>query len=418
MSRAGGASHARLFLLLAMVAAASCTIMAVQSPTPHGPVSARDASVWERSAPRAGPSYAIIPTQHIPLRFEHSRHVGLPNVTCVSCHRAATESDRAGDRLMPSESTCTPCHAIDRNDPLRVASPAARCDACHVGFDPAHPERIARVDFPPSNLIFSHRAHTTRGARCEDCHGTLREVGLATRLELPTMQSCFSCHRAGGTARATCVTCHLTEADGTLRTRFAEGVMNPPEWMPGLHHDADFWVNHRTVAADDGQRCAVCHRESECVECHDGRVRDRRNHPNDYVTLHATEARQNAESCTSCHRTATFCETCHMRVGVAEASPTSARALGRFHPPADLWSGRVVTSQHHAMESRRSLTVCVSCHTERDCTSCHAATGMGGGGISPHPPGWVGRCAMLLHAAPRGCAQCHEDLGALEGRCR
>jgi hypothetical protein len=303
---------------------------------------------------------------------------------------------------------------------MRVANPTAQCDGCHVGFDPAHPQRVARIEFPPSNLVFSHRAHVARGQRCEDCHGSMQDVSLATRLEIPTMASCFTCHRSGSTATSAvaCNTCHLTDPDGRLRMRFAEGVMNPPEWMTGLHHDADFWVTHRFVAADNGQRCATCHREDDCIACHDGRVRDRRNHPNDYLTLHASEARQNAASCEGCHRAGSFCETCHMRAGVAQSGPTTGHALGRFHPPPDVWSSRVVSSQHHAIEARRSMTTCVSCHTERDCTTCHATTGMGGGGISPHPPGWLSRCAMLLHAAPRGCEQCHSDLGRLESICR
>lgn len=409
----------RIGLLAVMIVAASCTMMASFSPAPHSPTStAHEPRIWERETPRSGPSYAIIPTQHIPLQFDHARHVVLAGVTCASCHAAAVTSDRSADRLVPPESTCTPCHSIDRQDIARVATPAARCDACHVGFDPTRPLIIARVDFPPSNLNFSHRAHLARGQRCQDCHGNMRSVALGTRLELPTMQTCLACHRAGATARAACDTCHLTEPDGVLRTHFAEGVLNPPEWMTGLHHDADFWVNHRAVAADDGQRCATCHREGECIACHDGRVRDRRDHPGDYVMLHATEARQNANACTSCHRTSTFCETCHLRMGVAEASATAARALGRFHPPTGVWSGRVVTAQHHAVEGRRSLTTCVSCHSERDCTSCHASTGMGGAGISPHPPGWQSRCGLLLHAASRSCSQCHDDLGRLEMVCR
>jgi hypothetical protein len=194
--------------------------------------------------------------------------------------------------------------------------------------------------------------------------------------------------------------------------------MNPPDWMPGLHHDADFWFNHRTAAADDGARCAVCHQEADCVECHDGRVRDRRVHPNEDVTLHASAARQGAESCTSCHRVASFCEACHARTGVTPEAPALARAEGRFHPPAEEWSGRVVGARHHALEARRSLTACVSCHAERDCTTCHSVTTMGGSGINPHPPGWLSRCGDMLRASPRACSSCHDDLPALEAHCR
>ncbi len=39
-------------------------------------------------APRP-PSYAIYPTQRIPLRFDHRRHLSLPGVTCEGCHSRA-----------------------------------------------------------------------------------------------------------------------------------------------------------------------------------------------------------------------------------------------------------------------------------------------------------------------------------------
>lgn len=376
------------------------------------------ARAWEQAQNGTGPSYAIYPSQRLPLRFDHARHLRIQGVTCVRCHDTAPESTTASDRLVPSERTCTPCHAIVREPLERQAALAMRCDACHVGFDPSHPTRVARVEIPPANLHFSHRTHVTRGMRCEDCHGTMHDVALATRLDLPTMRQCLACHRQGGTAAAACGTCHLTEPDGVLRTRFAEGWLTPPEWMTGLYHNADFWFTHRIVAAEDESRCASCHREGDCIDCHDGRIRDRRNHPNDYVTLHPAEARQSAGRCTVCHRVASFCEACHLRVGVALSSPALSRAVGRFHPPPEQWSGRVVTLGHHALEARRSLTACVSCHTERDCISCHATTGLGGAGVNPHPPGWLSRCGELLRASMRACVQCHQDLAALQARCQ
>jgi hypothetical protein len=187
--------------------------------------------------------------------------------------------------------------------------------------------------------------------------------------------------------------------------------------MPGLHHDADFWVNHRGVAARDASRCAVCHREDECTDCHDGRVRDRRTHPNDYVTLHAPDARLQGDRCGSCHRVASFCQQCHQRLGVSEGSSSSARAFGRVHPPAREWVDPPVTSRHHGAEARRALTTCVACHSEGDCVRCHATPERSGGGFSPHPPGFAARCGALLRASARPCLACHDDAEALARRC-
>ncbi len=402
-----------LLVALLLVSAFAGVVLAqpppLAPPTPEPPASG------------GAVSHAIFPAQSIPLRFDHARHLAIGGVTCVRCHAAAATSEASGDRLLPGEGACAPCHAIDRAEPLKAVpagAPPARCDACHVGWSPAAPQRVARVAVPPPNLHFSHRAHVARGQRCESCHASVRRVGLATRLELPAMRSCLACHRAGGGAPDRCATCHLTEPDGVLRTRFPEGWLNPPTWMRGLRHDADFWFTHRISAAQDATRCAACHRDDDCAACHDGRVRDRRTHPNDYLTQHPLEARTAPERCGSCHRQASFCVACHERVGVAQSSSPAARAPGRFHPPAELWSGRVPSPRHHGIEARRSLSACVSCHAERDCVSCHATAGMGGAARSPHPPGFAARCGALLRASERPCRQCHDDLDALAARCR
>jgi hypothetical protein len=364
------------------------------------------------------PSRVIYPEQTIPLRFSHARHVALPGVNCLRCHAAARTSDRVEDRLIPPESACAPCHAIDRAQPVAPGDAGAgRCDLCHTDWRAADPQRAARVDVPPARLRFSHARHLARDGRCETCHANVNRVGLATRLELPRMEQCLQCHRPGGAPDA-CATCHLTEPDGVLRGVFPEGRLNPPRWMQGLHHDADFWFTHRATAAADATRCAVCHRDDECAACHDGRVRDRRAHPNDYLSQHRVDARINANQCGTCHRAATFCVACHTRLGMTSMAPLGARPTERVHPPASVWVEGPVTARHHGAEARRALPSCVSCHAERDCAVCHATRALGGGGVSPHPPGFSARCGALLQANARPCAVCHEDLAALRGQCR
>lgn len=372
--------------------------------------------------PRAGedprpPSHVVYPTQTIPLRFSHARHTALAGVTCERCHTAARTSDRVEDRLTPPESSCAPCHAIDRATAAAGgAASSGRCASCHPDWTSADPLRAARVEVPGARIRFSHARHLGRGATCEGCHAGVRRVGLATRLELPRMDQCLACHRPGGAPDA-CATCHLTEPDGVLQTRFPEGALNPPRWMQGLHHDADFWVTHRATAAADASRCAVCHRDDDCAACHDGRLRDRRTHPNDYLTQHPVDARINANQCGTCHRVATFCVACHTRLGTATGSSLGARVTERVHPPRALWVEGPVTSQHHGAEARRALSSCVACHGESDCVRCHATRPLGGGGFSPHPPGFSARCGAMLRANDRPCRVCHESLDALRGRC-
>lgn len=403
-------ARSRWLLLAALAVGAACGMRNGASTLRARP------RVWERSSEGRGPSRAIVPTQRIPLKFSHAQHLAIGGVTCERCHADARSSRETADRLIPPEAVCASCHSIDRAQPNRVATPTARCADCHEGFDPARPAAVARVDIPPAHLHFSHQLHDRAGVRCDDCHRSVRSGSLATRFDIPTMRECTSCHQARG-ASTRCASCHLTEPDGVLRTRFDEGWLNPPSWMNGLRHDADFWVNHRTIAATGGEQCASCHRERECVECHDGRVRDRRTHPNDYLSFHAVEARMASDRCTSCHREQSFCATCHLRAGVAMSSAPASRGGGRFHRPFEQWSGPIVSSAHHAMEARRSLNACVSCHAERDCVQCHSVRALGGAGANPHPPGFVAQCGAMLAASSRGCAQCHSDLDALRARC-
>ncbi len=368
-----------------------------------------------RRAGDAGRAFAIFPMQRMPLRFDHQLHVQDLHVKCVRCHVGARTSTSSADSLIPPESACTGCHLIDRNNPEADTIPPSRCDTCHVGFRPGTP--VARVRVPPPNLRFPHKTHVDRGIECTTCHADVPTKSLATRADLPEMRTCLSCHHDGGDAPAACATCHLTLPDGRMRASFEEGVLTPPSWMRGAEHGPGWVLRHKFVAGNDSPFCANCHAESECVDCHDGRVRPRDVHPGDWITTHPVSARRNDPDCASCHREQTFCIACHRRAGVAPDLGTrrAARATGRFHPPPDVWSsvaGR--NPMHHRFEAQRNLATCVSCHTEDDCVACHGALGVGGArtsGIAPHPgfqvTGIVRDCKRLLRANPRPCLRCH-----------
>jgi hypothetical protein len=137
-------------------------------------------------------------------------------------------------------------------------------------------------------------------------------------------------------------------------------------------------------------------------------------HPNDFLTLHGEISRRNLTRCTSCHTTQSFCTECHSRLGISPMSAPIVSARARFHPPADVWVRGPVL---HGRAARRSMNDCVSCHAERDCVTCHGALGVGGG-VSPHPPGFVDECRQFLEANARACRSCHVDVGELALRCR
>jgi hypothetical protein len=376
-----------------------------------------------------GPSTAIYPPQTIPLHFDHARHTAKMRIPCTYCHPQATTSGHVGDRLLPSPSRCDPCHTSDHSDLNAVRGSLTDCGSCHVDHDPRDGNRVARVVLPTANLRFSHRAHAERNIACGTCHASVRDAGLATRDHLPRMPTCLGCHAqtgpAAGDARGECTVCHLSEEGQRIRTEFPTGTLLPPRWLGGADHGPGWSERHKHVAASNTALCSTCHEERECVDCHDGRVRPRRIHPNDWLSLHAAAAKQGSPTCTDCHRQQSFCLSCHQRVGVSARGPDARSAeRGRFHPPAAIWSGATVGAGHHGWEAKRNLNVCVSCHTERDCTTCHATRAAGSvmpsgaRGRSPHPPGFAGACRSAFSKNPRPCLVCHLPSAPELARCR
>jgi hypothetical protein len=374
-----------------------------------------------------GPSAVIFPPQKITLRFNHKLHVGTQGLKCETCHKNATTSESVADSLLPKATTCDTCHGSDHESVEAVEAgddATGKCGFCHVGWKDGDGNRVAKVVVPTPNMIFNHKKHAARNIGCRQCHGEVQELELATRDQMPRMRGCFGCHQqpdsARGDAQSACTTCHLkggASEGGKLKTSFATGVMSPPRWLHNAQHSPDFIQRHKLVAAADSQFCANCHKEDFCVACHDGRVRPRNIHPNDYLSMHAVEGRLAMQRCTSCHREQSFCLGCHQRVGVSMSGPRDVREPGRFHPPKTEWSDAPRRPGHHAFEAMRNLNACVSCHIERDCVICHGGSGVGGG-FNPHSGGFVSGCASQMRRNPRPCYVCHEPGSASLARCQ
>jgi hypothetical protein len=407
-----------------------------------------------RAAAAAGrePSPVVYPPQIIPLTFDHAQHAHA-GIDCVRCHAAAASSTAAADDLMPAESACLPCHAIDRAVPgkrVAVGQPQARCDACHPGFEaperePARagarareregersvpapsppgvaaasgdagppevlssspPREPARVVVPVAPLKFNHKLHLERGFGCAVCHAEVETRALATTADLPGMALCLACHD-GKQASGRCSACHPTLSDGRLRTSFPSGKLVPSGSLTGFDaHTGAFRSDHR-VAGRNERACATCHKQSECTDCHAaGVVRPAEIHPSDYASLHAVDARRNVPDCASCHRNQSFCLGCHQRLGVG-ADPEGGQpgrqpnnpfgtgtAVKHFHPPG--WirdaTGAVLTAPSpasHGFAAKRNLRACVSCHREESCLACHSADLSRSIGINPHGVGFA-----------------------------
>ena len=374
------------------------------------------------------PSEEIFPPQTIALRFNHTLHVKKFGQTCKVCHAQVYESDSAADRALPDPRTsCDNCHDVDHANIQAVKAgpdPNGQCGFCHIGDGAGVGGTVVASAWPRANLRFTHKKHLVRNIGCAQCHGAVEELELATRDQLPRMAGCFTCHAMSGSsagdAKGECTGCHLTRPSGVMETSFSTGKLVPPPWLHGADHGPDWVMRHRPVAAANSAMCGSCHESKECTDCHDGKVRPRNVHPNDWISMHPQAARQDDPRCVSCHQLQTFCADCHRRVGVARDAPSANRVgAQRFHPPAAVWTTAPRGPSHHAFEAMRNLNACVSCHSERDCATCHAAKGLrGGAGINPHPLGFEASCSGPLQRNPRPCYVCHEPSSSALARCR
>jgi hypothetical protein len=358
------------------------------------------------------------------------------NIACEYCHEGAPESTSASDFLIPKEESCSDCHPIDRKQPEKQAKVAARCDACHPGYRPGSGENVARVVVPAPHLKFNHKIHIDQKILCQKCHGSMTDVELATREQLPRMGLCLSCHIGGSkNAPSRCSTCHLVTAAGTMQVSFAdvEGKLAPSGAIRGDAHTPDFRQHHANVARNDEQYCLNCHRKDECLSCHNGVVKPMDIHANDYVSIHSVEARRDAPKCRGCHRYQSFCLGCHQRSGVALDVPggmpsrPNASPL-KFHPDGwvtDLAVGYYRSPNHHAWQAQRNIRSCVSCHREQTCLRCHVSNKLGPDGVTrpfqdgnpevksqyigadPHARGWGAKCRALIARNQRVCLKCH-----------
>jgi hypothetical protein len=364
--------------------------------------------------------------------MNHKLHVKGQELKCTFCHNLAPKSTSATDMLIPvgknAHGKCIGCHAMDESDPWKNDKPGARCDFCHLGAKPTTGGiEIQKLQVPVANLKMNHKAHLDKGVKCEECHGQVAELQLATRDQMPRMKGCFGCHQngdAGGLgptagAKSNCLTCHLADKSGVmLQTMFATGTMMPPKWLKNSSHGVDWIERHKKVAGVESNFCGTCHKESECVDCHDGKTKPLAVHPNDWLNMHAVAARFDQPKCSSCHSMQSFCLPCHTRVGVADSSPSGVATLARFHPPKEIWSPEIRKPGSHAFEAEKNINACVSCHVERDCVVCHGTQGVGGTGANPHGPSFVGKCSNMYKKNPRPCFVCHDVYDKDLDQCR
>lgn len=369
-------------------------------------------------------SLAVYPAQTMPLKFDHALHLEA-GAECETCHDSARKSEKGKDNNLPGHAgdpheQCTDCHdieAAEQGKKLKKDDPPASCETCHVGFDHTAQKTPPKVDFPAPNLIFNHKVHIDRKIECKSCHGTMTDLALATRQQLPKMETCLTCHD-GHYASEDCTTCHLKAPSGRLQLAFASGTLRPAQGNPlGMDHGPRFEFNHGARASVSRSECLACHAESYCESCHDSMQKPLSVHPNDFITLHPLQARVNATNCESCHRYQSFCAACHERAGVGQsADPMFKPRNVRVHPDYATWV-TTLGPEHHGIAASRNMQQCIACHREESCMQCHASGTIPGASrfVNPHPTDFAQSCRAMFQKNSTACLKCH--VSGIEGRC-
>jgi hypothetical protein len=223
--------------------------------------------------------------------------------------------------------------------------------------------RFDREHFPfaVGEVVFSHDAHATTD--CSTCHfdsvvdpeaeapdATSPSPDAVATAEtpspisaphvlLPAMAVCFECHDGESLSRD-CETCHLE---------------NRKERKPQFH-DAGWQRHHRDLAESESYKCALCHIEKDCDDCH-STMRPASHTPRFARSEHGRRATHDRSECAVCHDQ-DYCENCH-----SQPPPD--------HTPAfigDPTTGRAGHKQAAAIRGR----ACFVCHSFEDvCARCH-----------------------------------------------
>lgn len=287
--------------------------------------------------------------------FSHAEHVGEQSLACVSCHADAGRSDEPG---MPDADACSVCH-----DEIDATKPKA----LHVAqlFDGAS-YRAAHALALDAEVKFSHARHAAVISDCGACHADVATSAGETAGAF-MMDRCTTCHDDRNVS-PDCAVCH---------TRV--GIDTAP-----LSHAVDWKRGHgrcvRSGSDATADRCALCHQESSCIQCH--REEAPANHTAHWLQRgHGVTARMDRQNCAACHREES-CASCH-----AEETPRNHTAA--FGSPKN--------------------THCVSCHfplQATGCVTCHRDTRSHA--LAPPKP------RDPIHVRGQNCRQCHVPPRTLE----
>jgi hypothetical protein len=329
-------------------------------------------------------------------------HLDAPDSACASCHLTLAQAVRltrrqVGDFPAPASHRDTAFAAAGHGPIARAKeSPvAASCATCH-GRDFCLECHVNAPEVPAIQALardprsLAHPAELAAPADHADPRFMVRHGGQARKQSV----KCASCH-----TQESCLACHTGQpssvqalpAAGPDRGRGAAIRRERP-----ASHGRDFSELHAEPASSRPQSCAACHARPECLSCHRPDAADPAPgyHPAGFLTSHPAAAYNRESSCSDCHNQGQFCSNCHLNAGLV--SPGRLRGAG-YHDAKRFFL------LNHGQAARQSLESCVSCHSERDCLTCHSASG--GRRFNPHGPGFDP--GTLRRKNPSMCTACH-----------
>jgi predicted CXXCH cytochrome family protein len=277
---------------------------------------------------------------------------------------------------------------------------------------------------------FEHRAHVLKGVNCRECHGDVGTAGETGPVHFPETADCLRCHKAPHDARA-CGGCH-----GEPHVRGSAELAREHLRFEHRQHMArvtgDCVRCHQEVAVERPQAlrpsmavCFSCHEHQaewqvrRCEGCHVDlpaeltMPQSHLVHEGDFVREHGVRAAAARDLCMTCHSERS-CASCH---GAGTAPILPARLA--FDKPSLSGLHRAGFRSRHADEARAAPGLCTTCHSERQCQGCHTDSHVspGSGARTPHPAGWLttrrggGEHGLQARVDPISCASCHGGAG-------
>jgi len=292
------------------------------------------------------------------------------------------------------EGPCSPCHTCENPTPEDLCLRACIRAAARELAEERAPNVVILNELEDLYLPvpFDHKGHAdmaemtqgcvvchhyvpdgTEHPECKSCHeiAPLREDMRKPSLKAAYHRQCLSCHREWSHETA-CEVCHPPKAGRGERDRLTTrptkddilGAMHPPipepdveiyqtkhEYPPGTQ----VIFRHKEHTRRFGLRCVECHREDNCLRCHE----EGREHTQRIKTLE-----EHHDPCAHCHdmESPERCGHCHWEEGKPQPPPfdhaTIGWPLGRYHEDKS----------------------CRVCHKtvrfvklDRDCNKCHEA---------------------------------------------